>query len=237
MRVFLVSILIILLTVFYWNEFESLRRFQQLASSGEPLAVKDLLLLSFGFLLLIESAYLAFRRKEPQTQLPAQNVDSKEVEELRLALKDANARLAEAEKQEALKARPEAVTAEVLHLLSLLQDKGRLIDFLMDDVSPYSDQQVGAAARVVHQGCSELLKKYFSIQPIHQGNEGEELRLEKSFNPKEFRLLGSLHGEPPFQGKVVHRGWRAGSVSLPRLSETASTEDASIIAPTQVQLS
>src|SRR5206468_89714 len=43
--------------------------------------------------------------------------------------------------------------AEVVALFALLQEKGRFVDFLMDDVTAYDDAQVGAAARVVHQGC------------------------------------------------------------------------------------
>jgi hypothetical protein len=37
--------------------------------------------------------------------------------------------------------------AEVVAFVSLLQEKGRLVDFLMEDVAPYDDKQVGAAAR------------------------------------------------------------------------------------------
>src|SRR6478672_1510879 len=43
--------------------------------------------------------------------------------------------------------------AEIVAFVGLLQDKGRLVDFLMEDVNSYDDTQVGAAARVVHQGC------------------------------------------------------------------------------------
>jgi hypothetical protein len=38
--------------------------------------------------------------------------------------------------------------AEVVAFVGLLQDKGRFVDFLMDDVALYNDAQVGAAARV-----------------------------------------------------------------------------------------
>ena len=47
---------------------------------------------------------------------------------------------------------PEAgrADAEIVHFLAMLQEKGRLVDFLMDDINAYNDAQVGAAARVVH---------------------------------------------------------------------------------------
>lgn len=56
--------------------------------------------------------------------------------------------------------------AAVIQFLSRLQEKGRLIDFVMDDMTPYGDEQVGAAARIVHQGCQEVLGDFFSISPF-----------------------------------------------------------------------
>ena len=38
--------------------------------------------------------------------------------------------------------------------------EGRLIDFLMDDLTAYGDAQVGAAARVVHEGCKAVLQEH-----------------------------------------------------------------------------
>src|SRR5690242_15152763 len=43
--------------------------------------------------------------------------------------------------------------AEIVSLVAILQDRGRLVDFLMEDITSYDDAQVGAAARVVHEGC------------------------------------------------------------------------------------
>ena len=40
-----------------------------------------------------------------------------------------------------------------LHLLSLLQREGRLIDFCEEELAGVSDAQIGAAARTVHDGC------------------------------------------------------------------------------------
>src|SRR5258705_92566 len=51
--------------------------------------------------------------------------------------------------------------AEVVAFIGLLQEKGRLVDFLMDDVTLYDDSRVGAAARVVHYGCREVLREHF----------------------------------------------------------------------------
>ena len=45
--------------------------------------------------------------------------------------------------------------AEIVSFLATFQERGRLIDFLMDDITTYDDAQVGAAARVAPgvQGC------------------------------------------------------------------------------------
>ena len=51
--------------------------------------------------------------------------------------------------------------AEVVNFLAILQDKGRLVDFLMDNIKGYSDAQVGAAARVLHEGCKAVLSEHF----------------------------------------------------------------------------
>ncbi|MFY9991796.1 MAG: DUF2760 domain-containing protein, partial [Rhodoplanes sp.] len=42
--------------------------------------------------------------------------------------------------------------SEVVNFLAILQERGRFVDFLMDDITPYSDAQVGAAGRVLHEG-------------------------------------------------------------------------------------
>ncbi|MBV9288668.1 MAG: DUF2760 domain-containing protein, partial [Hyphomicrobiales bacterium] len=56
--------------------------------------------------------------------------------------------------------------AEIVQFLAMLQEKGRLVDFLMDDINAYSDAEVGAAARVVHAGCKNVLHEHFSIHPV-----------------------------------------------------------------------
>src|SRR6516225_1466269 len=58
---------------------------------------------------------------------------------------------------------PNQSNAEVVNFLAILQEKGRLVDFLMDDIKSYSDAQVGAAARVLHEGCKAVLLEHFEI--------------------------------------------------------------------------
>lgn len=144
--------------------------------------------------------------------------------------------------REAAKATTEAKAAaataghvEAVNLLALLQQKGRFLDFVMDDVTRYPDAQIGAAARVVHQGCSSVVREYFEIKPVHDGAEGAPLTLSKDYDSHRYRLIGRVTGEPPFKGRVLHRGWLTAAVKLPeRIDPRAG---GNVIAPAEVELS
>jgi hypothetical protein len=125
--------------------------------------------------------------------------------------------------------------AEIVAFFALLQEKGRLVDFLMDDVTAYEDAQVGAAARVVHQGCREVLREHFKIAPISEAAEGARVTVPAGYAPDEYRLLGKISGEPPFQGTLIHRGWKTEFVKLPRLIK-ADARRLPGIAPAEVEL-
>lgn len=125
--------------------------------------------------------------------------------------------------------------AEALALLGVFQQKGRLIDFLMDDISSYSDAQVGAAARVVQQGCKSVLQEHFTIVPVSEEKEGALVTVPESAPSDEYSLVGKIAGEPPFSGVLVHKGWKATSVKLPR-SLQADAKRLPPIAPAQVEL-
>ncbi len=51
-------------------------------------------------------------------------------------------------------------------LLSLLQADGRFVDFLRQEISTFDDSDIGAAARVVHEGCNKALKGRVEFTPI-----------------------------------------------------------------------
>jgi hypothetical protein len=59
----------------------------------------------------------------------------------------------------------EKAHASGLFVLSVLQQDGRLIDFLQQDVAAFSDEEVGAAARVVHGGCKKGLQRLVTTAP------------------------------------------------------------------------
>ena len=132
---------------------------------------------------------------------------------------------------------PEAsrADAEIVHFLAMLQEKGRLVDFLMDDINAYSDAQVGAAARVVHVGCKGVLLEYFRVSPIRTEQEGSTVQVPAGYSADEYRLIGKVAGPAPFSGVLVHRGWRTDRVKLPELLRRAA-DRLPAIAPAEVEL-
>ena len=54
----------------------------------------------------------------------------------------------------------EAPHEAALQLLGLLQRDARLVDFLEEDIAPHGDADIGAAARIVHEGCRRVLREH-----------------------------------------------------------------------------
>ena len=127
----------------------------------------------------------------------------------------------------------ETTPEAALQLLTLLQREARLIDFANENLTGYAEADIGAAARVVHEGCARVLKEHFTIQPVRAEAEGSRVTLEEGFDAASVRLTGNVVGKAPFKGTLSHRGWRATEVRLPQL---AKEHDASIIAPAEVEL-
>jgi hypothetical protein len=123
--------------------------------------------------------------------------------------------------------------AEIVAFFALLQEKGRLVDFLMEDLASYEDAEIGAAARVVHEGCKQVLQEHFKIHAISEADEGSQITVPAGFAADEYRLVGKISGEPPFTGKLVHKGWKTDAVKLPRLVDTRRLP---AIAPAEVEL-
>lgn len=157
--------------------------------------------------------------------------------QLKIAYDEAKARLEAQLESAKQQGSAEEVQAAVIQFLGLLQQRGRFIDFVMDDISAYDDAQVGAASRVVQQGCAAVLREHFTISPIHTGAEGEPIVLEKEYHPECYRLVGKVLGGPPFHGVVLHRGWRTREISLPtRVRTEGGVGDRDVIAPAEIEL-
>ena len=125
--------------------------------------------------------------------------------------------------------------AEIVSFLAMLQSRGRLVDFLMDDINAHDDAQVGAAARVVHAGCKAALLEHFQISPVRIESEGSTVQVATGYSPDEYRLVGKISGPAPFSGVLVHHGWKTDAVNLPRILRN-STDRLPAIAPAEVEL-
>jgi len=127
----------------------------------------------------------------------------------------------------------EATPDAALQLLGLLQKEARFIDFIKEDVSAYSDADIGVAARVVHEGCNKAINEYFTLETVRKDQEGSKVTLAKGFDASEVRLTGNIVGQAPFTGNLIHKGWKVTSVRLPKLT---AGHNANIVAAAEVEL-
>jgi hypothetical protein len=120
-----------------------------------------------------------------------------------------------------------------LQVLSVLQREGRLVDFVQQDILTFSDSDVGAAARVVHDGCRRALRRMVQLVPVHDAAEGHSVTVPAGYDATSLQLTGNVSGQPPFRGTLRHRGWRASELTLP---DVIGETECSVIAPAEVEL-
>lgn len=120
-----------------------------------------------------------------------------------------------------------------VQLLALLQRDGRLVDFVTEDLSTYSDAQIGASVRDIHAGCRRVLDRYVTLEPVVNSREGDRVTLGQELDTAAVRLVGNVTGKPPFSGRLLHRGWRISHVQLPPLSDAAAR---AIVAQAEVEI-
>jgi hypothetical protein len=117
-------------------------------------------------------------------------------------------------------------------LLALLQRDSRLVDFLMEDIAPYADAQIGAAVRDVHTGARESLQRYVTLEPVLEGDEGATITVPEGLDAADVKVMGHVTGAPPYRGILRHRGWRARRLDLPPLGVSGRR----VVAPAEVEL-
>jgi hypothetical protein len=128
---------------------------------------------------------------------------------------------------------PAETTGAALELLALFQREGRLVDFLQQDIAAFSDADVGAAARVVHDGCRKALLDHAEIVPVRGESEGAKITVDAGYDADAVKLVGDVRGKAPYTGVLRHRGWRAAKLSLPR---AVDGHDEHVLAPAEVEL-
>lgn len=127
----------------------------------------------------------------------------------------------------------EAAPDGALQLLGLLQREARFIDFVQEDVAAYADAEIGAAARLVHEGCRKVLRDNFTLAAVREEAEGSRVTLPAGFDAAAVRVTGNVVGQPPFKGSLTHRGWQVVDLRLPKL---APGHDLKVVAPAEVEL-
>jgi hypothetical protein len=113
-------------------------------------------------------------------------------------------------------AAPSAGPAEgAVQILGLLQRESRLVDFLMEDIAPYSDEQVGAAVRDVQTQARQTLDRYMHLAPVVDAVE-ETVVETAGLDNAAYKLIGNVpaNGKAP-NGLLRHKGWKALKVELP----------------------
>jgi hypothetical protein len=127
---------------------------------------------------------------------------------------------------------PPPSPASALQLLAILQRDSRLLDFLMEDIASYEDDQIGAAVRSLHDQARDSLTRYLSLQPVIDGVEGANTR-SAAGDPAAVKFIGNVPAGKPEGGVLRHKGWRAAKVDLPAINPK---QDASIIAPAEIEI-
>ena len=117
-----------------------------------------------------------------------------------------------------------------VQILGLLQRDARLLDFLMEDISAYSDEQVGAAVRDVQAQSKQSLERYLKFQPVIDGVEGTYTKTE-GVAQGAIKLIGNVpaNGKAP-GGLLRHKGWQAAKVDLP------AAVPGSVLAPAEIEV-
>ena len=121
-------------------------------------------------------------------------------------------------------------SAGAVQILGILQREARLVDFLMEDIAAYSDDQVGAAVRDVHAQSREVLQRYLPLQPVIDAVEGTFTKAD-GLDAASIKFVGKVPpgGKAP-GGVLRHKGWKAEKVNLP---ETKAGE---VVAPAELEI-
>jgi hypothetical protein len=117
--------------------------------------------------------------------------------------------------------------------LALLQQEGRFVDFLEENVTAYSDAEIGGAARVVHEGCRKVIRDYLQIEPVRSRS-----RRGAADPARRFRCGGGALDRQRGRPAAVHRHLDASRLAGPpmTLPKLAEGHDVRVLAPAEVEL-
>jgi len=123
-----------------------------------------------------------------------------------------------------------------VRLLAALQQEARLVDFLVEDIAAYTDEQVGAAVRDVHCKSRQVLERHVKLEPVVDGVEGTLTRLAAAgLDPRDkssCRLLGNIPAAAEVEAAILrHRGWKVTRIDLPPAAGKTN-----VIAPAELEV-
>jgi hypothetical protein len=129
---------------------------------------------------------------------------------------------------------PVKPSCEPLRLVTILQREGRLVDFFLEDIDGYTDDQVGAAVRDIHRNCRKAILEHVVLEPVLPEAEGAQVTVPVGFDPSAVRVTGNVTGSPPFTGTLRHHGWRVKELKITR---PPSGQDEFVVHPAEVEMS
>lgn len=128
---------------------------------------------------------------------------------------------------------PPRPSADAVRFLAILQGEARLFDFLMEDVSAATNEQIGSAVREIHAKSQAAIREHLTVDTIMPQSEGSSVTVPVGFDPSRIRVTGNVTGSPPFTGTLVHPGWRAKDI---KLAPPAAGADVHVIQPAEVHI-
>lgn len=127
------------------------------------------------------------------------------------------------------------VVSDALLVLAALQREARFVDFLKEDLSAYSDEQIGAAVREIHRDSGKVVDRMFGIQPVLAEEEGAAVTVPAGFDAARYRLTGKVSGNGPHQGRLRHHGWEATRCDVPVFTGTEAAAKAIAAAEVEIE--
>lgn len=120
-----------------------------------------------------------------------------------------------------------------IQLLALFQKEGRWVDFLHEDISSFSDEEIGAAVRPIHEKTKKLFEDRIKLEKVRPEAEGADAVVAEGYDASRETVVGNVTGEPPYHGKIRHGGWVVTELNLPTVPAEA---DPSVVQPAEIEV-
>ena len=103
----------------------------------------------------------------------------------------------------------------------------------MEDIAPYSDEQIGGAVREVHEKTRAVLIRHFAPVPVIDAVEGTPVSASDPLASKA-RYVGNVPPTgKPAGGLLRHKGWKASAAALPKANPK---DDPTLLAAPEIEV-